>query len=149
MKTIEELEEECRAILKRYSLVLPTPWQGYVPVWHGWHEPNPIDMLSYRQYLDRVAEIEKEKPEDEKLIRFLAIGPVQSNLSQLPKYTKWGKAYAEWRKADAEWRKADAEWGEVSTKSTEKNQAALIALEARECPGSTWDWTQNKMTFKA
>ena len=142
MKTIEELEAKCRAILRPYGLVLPTPWQECVPVWHGGDEPNPMDMLTYQQYLNRVVEIEKKKSEDEKLIRFPAIRPVQSNLSQLPKYAEWKKAYAGWKKAYAGWETACVEF-------TEENHAALIALEAEECPGSTWDWTQNKMTFKA
>ena len=104
MKTIKELEEECRAILKPYGLKLPKPWQGHKAVWHVWHEPRPMYFMTYRGYLERVTEIHKNKSEEEKPIRFAAMKPVRADLSQLPKYAEREKAYAEWEKTDAAWR---------------------------------------------
>ena len=162
MKTIKELEEECRAILKPYGLKLPKPWRGFKPVWHSWHEPRPMYFLTYRGYLERVIEIHKNKSEDERPIRFAAMKPVHADLSQLPKYAAWKKAYAawkkayaerektyaEWQKAYAEWEKTRAGWQKALAEFMQENRAAFIILEAKECPGSTWDWEQNKMTFR-
>ena len=148
MKTIRQLEKQCRAILKPYGLKLPKPWRGFKPVWHVWHEPRPMYFMTYRGYLERVTEIHKNKSEEEKPIRFTVMKPVRADLSQLPKYAEREKAYAEWEKTRAGWQKASAKWKKVYTTFMQENRAALIILEAKECPGSTWDWEQNEMMFR-
>ena len=110
-------------------------------------KPVHADLSQLPKYAERektYAEWEKTYAEQEKAYAAWkkAYAEREKTDAELRKANaKWKKAYAEREKTDAELRKALAEF-------MQENRAALIALEAEECPGSTWDWARNKMTFR-
>ena len=138
--------QRARAILKKYGQRLPKRWTGAKPIFHVWHEPYLLWLLTYDEFIERVIEVEENKPDNQKRVRFKLMRPVRAKLSNLPLYADWEKADADWRKAYADWRKADADWRKAYADLQKAdadfysaNKDFLTALHAKECGCKEWN----------
>ncbi len=102
-------EDRASEILSRFGLEIPLPWEGSRPVWHAWHAPYPVYLMSYEEFVDRIVEIVECKPAREKAQRLRCMRPV-AHLFDSPDYAAWRSADAEWWRADAERQRAYAAW---------------------------------------
>ena len=90
-----------------------------IAVWHGHHNT----LLSWVDPEERIAEIKKNKPEDEHELRLRLMKPVKG---QLPSdLCEASRAY------NKTWRAYDEAW--------QCNQSAIAALHNQECPDCPWD----------
>ena len=113
-KIMKKGYKQAKAISKKYNFPLLKKWEGYKLFWHVWHQPKLIFLITYPQYLDRIINIEENKPQEQKVERYKLMKPA------LQKF-----------KADAAWAKACAAW--------EGKNHDLIIAHTKECPGCKWD----------
>ena len=167
-KIMKKGYKQAKAISKKYNFPLLKKWEGYKLFWHVWHQPKLIFLITYPQYLDRIINIEENKPQEQKVERYKLMKPALQKFKADAAWAKadaalakadatWNKAYAAWNKAyaalgDAAWvkayaawkkacaarAKADAAWAKADAAWEGKNHDLIIA-HTKECPGCKWD----------
>ena len=152
-------ELKAKSILKKYGKRLPEQWRGRRNAWHAWHQPSKVYFMSYKEFIDRVIEIEEDKPENEKPIRFKFFNVVRGKFLRTKAYADWQKAAADWQKdyadwqkadwhkADADWQKADADWQKADADWQKADADSILRLWKKECPDCPWDEKNNCMIF--
>ena len=134
-KIMKKGYKQAKAISKKYNFPLLKKWEGYKLFWHVWHQPKLIFLITYPQYLDRIINIEENKPQEQKVERYKLMKPA---LQKFKADAAWAKACAAWAKADAAWNKAYAARNKACAAWEGKNHDLIIA-HTKECPGCKWD----------
>ena len=116
-----------KSILKKYGRKLEPSWAGVANVWHAWHEPHMVWIMTYKEYINRIIQIEQNKPTNEKPVRFKFFKPVKGKFKK--------------SKADADRKKAYADWEKAYAYSVKK-------LHDKECPNCPWDEKTTQLIFK-
>ena len=125
--------EEARKISIKYNFPLIEKWDRYKTFWHVWHQPKLMWFITYIEYIERIINIELQKPQEEKQERFCLMKPVMQKF----------KADAAWKKADAAWKKAYAAGEKAYAKAYAAREKAYVAREkayaAREKVDAAWE----------
>ena len=136
---MNQLEKQASDVLQKHGKKLPKRWRGGKEVWHAWHSPYLAYFLTWRGFLERIIEIENNKPENEKPLRFRLINPVVGKFSKTKASAAWDKAYAVRRKAYAVRRKASAAWVKADAVRRKASAAWDKAYAVRRKAYAAWE----------